>query len=78
MSTLNLSHLFVHARTCVCVYLCTSFKEKTFESWAATNQSLDTILGHLVTPGDVELLKQRTSLTRGKDTTSRQSVQRDI
>ena len=77
MSTLNISHLFVHARTCTCVYLYTSFKEKSFEPWAASNQGLDTILGHLVTPGDVELLQQRTSLTRGKDTTSRRSVQRD-
>lgn len=44
-------------------YLCASLKEKAFESWTATHQGLDAILGDLITPGDVELLQQGTALT---------------
>jgi len=49
---------------CVCAYLCTSFQEEASEARAASDQSLDSILGHLVAPGDVELLQVRTALAR--------------
>lgn len=48
-------------------YLCASLEEKAFESRAGSHQGLDAILGDLITPGDVELLQEGTTLTeRGK------------
>lgn len=44
-------------------YLCASLEEKAFQSRAGTHQSLDAILCDLITPGDVELLQQGTTLT---------------
>jgi len=44
-------------------YLCAALKEKTFESRAGAHQGLDAILCDLITPGDVQLLQQGTSLT---------------
>lgn len=43
--------------------LSASFEEKAFESRAAPHQCLDAVLGDLITPGDVELLQQGTTLT---------------
>lgn len=43
--------------------LCAAFQEQGFESSAASHQSLDAILGHLVTPGDIQLFQQWASLT---------------
>lgn len=43
--------------------LSASFEEKAFESRAGPHQRLDAILGDLITPGDVELLQQGTTLT---------------
>lgn len=47
-------------------YLCASLEEKAFESGAGTHQGLDAILGDLITPGDVELLQEGTTLTDGR------------
>lgn len=48
-------------------YLCASLEEKAFESRAGSHQGLDAVLGDLITPGDVELLQEGTTLTdRGK------------
>lgn len=44
-------------------YLCASLEKKAFKSRAGTHQGLDAILGDLITPGDVELLQQGTTLT---------------
>lgn len=46
-------------------YLRASFEEKAFESRTGAYQGLDTVLGDLVTPGDVELLQEGATLTEG-------------
>lgn len=46
--------------------LSASFEKKAFESGAGAHQCLDAVLGDLVTPGDVELLQQGTTLTDRK------------
>lgn len=45
--------------------LSAAFEEQAFESRAGPHQRLDAILGDLITPGDVELLQQGTTLTDG-------------
>ena len=44
-------------------YLRAAFEEKALEPRAAAHQGLDAILGDLITPRDVELLQQGTTLT---------------
>lgn len=48
-------------------HLCAAFEEKALESGAGPHQGLDAVLGDLITPGDVELLQQRTALTEQVD-----------
>lgn len=45
--------------------LSAAFEEQAFESRTGPHQRLDAILGDLITPGDVELLQQGTTLTDG-------------
>ena len=44
-------------------YLCAAFEEECLESGTGADQSLDAVLGHLITPRDVELLQVGTALT---------------
>lgn len=45
------------------MYLSAAFEEKAFESRAGAHQGLDAVLRDLITPGDVQLLQQGTTLT---------------
>lgn len=55
-------------------YLCASLEEKAFESGAGAHQRLDAVLGDLVTPGDVELLQQGTTLAARRTVSDRARV----
>lgn len=61
----------VNKKKSICVepptgsYLRASFEEKAFESRTGAYQGLDTVLGDLVAPGDVELLQEGATLTKG-------------
>lgn len=48
------------------MYLGAALEEKTFETRAGAHQGLDAILRDLITPGNVQLLQQRTTLTENR------------